>query len=323
MLYYNIKRLMILQERMLPMHRSIILLIGLVLMSIVSGRSGLAAEPPVAMASIGPLHALLTQVTHGVSKSEVLLPPGASPHHFALRPSDMLRLQEADVLFWVGPALEEALVNPIQALGANIHTVEVMNGNELPLLPRREAGVLNAGGMGAPVSGEPDPHIWLDPQLAGMIMGTMADELAKIDPAHASKYLENAIAGQQAMEALIIAASAYLKPIKDRPYVVYHDAYQYFENRFGLHPMAIVSIDSDYAPSAKRVHEIRELVRANAGVCIFVEPQFTPKIVETLRKGTDTRVGILNPTIVKGSDGLVAYERMIWQLAHRIGQCFA
>ena len=322
MLYYNIKRLMIFQERMLFMHRSITLLIGLILMSVAFGRPGLAAEAPVAMASIGPLQALLTHVTHGVSKPDVLLPPGASPHHFALRPSDMARLQQAAVVFWAGPALEEALVNPIQALDTNTRSVELMNMTELSLLPRREAGVLTAGGMDAPVGGEPDPHIWLDPQLASTIMGIMADVMAKIDPVHAPEYLKNASAGQQAMETLITTVSAYLEPVRDRPYVVYHDAYQYFENRFGLRPVAIVSIDSHHAPSAKRIHEIQKLLQANTMACIFVEPQFTPKIVETLRQGTDTRVGILNPTITKGSDGLAAYEKLIWQLAHQINQCF-
>lgn len=289
-------------------------------------RPGYASEPPVAAASIAPLHALLVQVTQGISNPTVLLRPGASPHAHALRPSEVTRLEQADVIFWIGPALEGVLVNPIRALGPQAVSVALMDMDEVHLLERREGGVddhdddPNHEQATDLDSTHADPHIWLDPTVAGMIMHTMADVLSGMDPARKTQYMHNASQGQKALRDLEIDVFAYLEPFRDRPYVVFHDAYQYFEHRFDLAPMAIVSVDPDHPPGARRIAEIRNVLMQNMSACVFVEPQFTPKLMETLREGTSTKTATLDPVGVE-DPGLRGYENLIWALARNMGQC--
>jgi zinc transport system substrate-binding protein len=309
------------RRKFVRMRKIAVMFAGLMLLLSIPGRPVYAAEPAVAVASIGPLHALLAQVMHGVSNPAVLLPPGVSPHHYALRPSDIAQLEQAAIVFWVGPALEQSLVKPIRALGEQTVSVALMESIAANLLNRREGGIQGQPTNSEQTSADRDPHVWLDPRVASMVVGIMADAMAKVDPAHAAAYAENAITAQQALNELETEISAYLMPVTGRPYVVFHDAYQYFENRFNLRPMAIVSVDSDHPPGAKRIAAIRELLIDNTEVCIFVEPQITLRLVETLREGTSAKTSVLDPVGMGKELGLAGYLDMLWKLAGKMRLC--
>ncbi len=306
------------------MKKAILTLTGAMLTLCLAGRPAWSSEPPVAVASIAPLQVLLTQVMLGVSEPEVILPSGTSPHHYALRPSDVARLDQAGIIFWVGPALEGALVNPIRALRDQSRAIALQDVDSIHLLDRREGGILDHDGHDDHddhEAGSVDPHLWLDPRMAGDVMVIMAEVLAETDPGNASVYEHNARTGQAILENTVAEISTYLEPVRRAPYVVFHDAYQYFEHRFGLSPVAIVSVDSDRPPGARRIAQIHDLLGQHPGACVFVEPQFTPKLVETLREGTDTRSAVLDPMGMDSGTGLTGYQNTIWALARSLKEC--
>lgn len=297
-----------------------------------------AAEPPALVASIVPLQALAAAVMEGVARPHLLVPPGASPHTFQLKPSEARKLQEADVVVWVGEALETFLDKPLRTLAGRATVVRVGELPGVETLPPREGGVWAEHGhdhghphghgegsaKGVDHDREIDGHLWLDPMNGKAIVLGLAELLARKDPARAELYRANAAREATRIEALHGELQARLAPVASRRFVVFHDAYQYFERRYGLAAAGSITVSPDRPPSAKRLTALRKTIRERGAVCVFAEPQFEAPIVASVAEGTGARTARLDPVGAPPIEpGPAAYRRILDQLGRDLAACLA
>ncbi len=312
-----------------------------------------AEAGPRVVASIPAVHSLVAGVMEGIGIPSLLVSGGASPHTFSLKPSQARELQNADAVFWIGDDLESFLEKPLKALGSKAAVVEFSTNDHIELIDTREGGIWKKDAhddhddhkghahddhgkkeMAAKkddhghhddheghAHGEQDLHIWLDPHNAKEMVEVIAETLAKVDPANAGKYEANAakIAGR--IDKLDHEIEEALAKVKDRPYLVFHDAYQYFENRYGLNAVGSITVSPERKPGAKRVAELRHVIEDNKAVCIFAEPQFPPNIVQTLVEGTAARSGVLDPVGGSLPPGPDAWFALMNNLAKSLQIC--
>ncbi|MBP5858747.1 zinc ABC transporter substrate-binding protein [Marivibrio halodurans] len=168
-----------------------------------------------------------------------------------------------------------------------------------------------------------DPHIWLDPENARLMLDAIAARLAEIDPANAAVYAGNAGAAKARVSALETELTREIGPFAERGYVVFHDAYRYFERRFGLHSLGAIAIDPEIPPGAERIVALRRSVRESGAACVFMEPQFDPAIVDTVIEGTGARKGVLDPlgsTLAEGPD---FYQRLLRAMGDSFRTCLS
>jgi len=265
--------------------------------------------------SIAPLHSLAAQVMAGAGAPRLLIPAGTSPHGFALSPSQAGMLAEAEVVFWIGDGLESALVKPITTLAKAARVIALSRTSGLVRLPVRHLGDDGHGhdhghdhGQGANAD---DPHYWLDPENAKAMLAAIADTLAAADPARKDLYGRNAAAAQAGIDALTADFKGRLAPLKDRPFIVFHDAYQYLERRFGLVAQGILAIDPDRPAGARHIAALRaRMVKLNAA-CLFTEPQFPSRLTAALIEGTQARIGVLDPLGTEFTPGPDLYGNMM------------
>jgi zinc transport system substrate-binding protein len=288
------------------------------------------AEAPKVVVTVKPVHALVAGVMEGVGEPRLLVPAAASEHSFSLKPSDAKALQSADLVFWVGEGLESFLARPLAALSARARVVALSQARGMTLLPHRAGGSWeeheddhgHADDHGqAAADGEADMHIWLDPDNAARIIAVAADALAAADPGNAARYVENARQAQQRIAALDVELTAIFAPVREQPFIVFHDAYQYLERRFGLHAVGSVTVSPERKPSAKRMHEIRLKILELKAACVFSEPQFDEGLVRAVIGGTPARTAALDHLGVGVPDGLAGYAEMMRGLARTIAGC--
>ncbi|HBC08900.1 MAG TPA: zinc ABC transporter substrate-binding protein [Rhodospirillaceae bacterium] len=235
----------------------------------------------------------------GAGAPRLLIPAGTSPHGFALSPSQAGMLAKAEVVFWVGGGLESALAKPIATLAKAARVIALSRTPGLVRLPVRHLGDDGHGHDHGHDHGQEanadDPHYWLDPENAKAMLAAIADTLAAIDPARKDLYARNAAAARAGVDALTADFMGRLAPLKDRPFVVFHDAYQYLEHRFGLAARGILAIDPDRPAGARHIAELRaRMVKLNVA-CLFTEPQFPSRLATALIEGTQARIGVLDP----------------------------
>jgi len=299
-----------------------------------------AAVPVVA--SIMPIHSLVAGVMAGVGEPHLLVPGGASPHSFALRPSDAAKLGAAKAVFWVGPTLETFLVRPLKALTEHATVVALSEAEGVRRLPFRvggpwdvhhdeddhDHGRAEADHHAASEDHDHehnehaiDEHLWLDPLNAIAFVGVIERTLEHVDPANATAYKQNAGRLVGKLRALDAELRQTLAPVQDTRYIVFHDAYQYFDTRYGLHPAGSITVSPELSPGAKRLVEIRERIRKDKAVCVFAEPQFQPKLVRTVVDGTGARVATLDPLGAQLKPGPDAYFALLRDLAKNLTTC--
>lgn len=269
-------------------------------------------------ASIPPLHSLVAQVMTGAGAPELLIPGGASPHGFSLAPSQAEMLSRSDVLFWVGQGLEAALSKPIATLARNATVVAMADVKDLVRLKRRSAdlgdghGHDHGHGHGRnQAAGGDDPHYWLDPANAKAMIDMIARTLGAAAPGQKALFLANADDAKSRIDAMMREFTQRLDPLKNRPFIVFHDAYQYLETRFGLHAAGILAVDPERPAGARHVNELRELLRQRDIICLFTEPQLSSRLADRLVKGTATRIATLDPLGSGMAPGAGLYERMM------------
>lgn len=290
--------------RLLPRF-SLISLCLAVALGLVAPKTADAAVPTV-VASVPPIHSLVAGVMEGIGTPYLLVSGGASPHTYALKPSDARHLVEADLVFWVGPDLESFLVKALDMVRPVAGIVELAEAPGVTLLPTRLGGVWPAhqdeehGHEGEADHdghhhGPLDMHIWLDPANATAVVADAAEALSRRDPEHAAAYAANAARVAARLGALEAELQHRLDPIADRPFIVFHDAYQYFERAFGLSVAGAATVGPDRLPGARRLAKLRARITGAGVSCIFSEPQFTPKLAEALIAGTPVRLGVLDP----------------------------
>lgn len=291
------------------------------------------AEVPSVVATVKPLHSLVAAVMGDLGTPSLIVKGAASPHSYSLKPSDAQALQSANLVFWTGHGLELFLEDSIGTLAPTATIVELSKAPGIELLPPRETGTFehhdhdeeeHAGEAHEHEHGEEqDLHFFLDPANARIMVATIADSLAAADPEHADAYRANAAKETADLDALIAEAEASLAPIKDRPFVVFHDAYQYFEKRFGLNVAGSVTLSPEIAPGADRINEIRAKLKTLDAACVFAEPVFDPRIVTVLTEGTTAKQGILDPEGANLDEGPGLYRQLIENLATSLKACLA
>ena len=300
------------------------------------------AEPPRVAVSIKPVGDLVAAVMAGVGTPTVLIPPGRSPHTYALKPSERAAAQQAQVLFWIGPDVEPALTPVTRALPKSAQVVTLSTVSGLDLLPARKGGDWERKPPArAPMqhghddhdehgdthdhvhTGNFDGHLWLSPTNAKTIVRTAARVLAAKDPQHAGQYRANADKAVQALDAMTAEITQQLAPVRNKPFIVFHDAYQYFEHAFGLRAAGSILVSPEAMANARRVSQMRDKIQSLGVVCVFAEPQFEPRLVQTLVEGTPARVGTLDPLGAQGPLGLQGYTQLMRHLATNLGQCLS
>lgn len=314
---------------------------GLILssLSLFSFISFAEAEPKV-VTSIKPLHSLVSYVMNGVGRPDLLVDGSSSPHTFQLKPSHATMLQEADIVFWIGEDLESFLETPLDSIAANAKRVTLMESDKIDLLKFREKNVFDeheghddhddhddhdehdeheGHDEHAHHHGEFDIHFWLDPEIAKTIVNITANELSEIDPVNKSTYESNAQDAINDLDRLIDNTSAKIN--SDASYVVFHDAYQYFEQRFGIEVVGALTVNPEVLPGAKQLAEIREVIEHEKVNCLFSEPQFNPSIAETIAGDTGVKSAVLDPLGAELDPGKDLYFDLISDMAISFEDC--
>lgn len=289
----------------------------------------IAWATPHVVASLQPVHSLAAGVMQGVGQPRLLVAGGASPHDYSLRPSDARAIAEADVVFWIGPDLESFLVRPLQNAKSTVQHVALLEAPDVTVWPLRTGGVWEAHsdeddhGHRQGHKADHDAHIWLDPVNAIAMTRRMVAVLGEVDSDHKVDYERNGAALIERLNQLNQQLALQLAPIKDQPYVVFHDAYQYFERRYGLNAVGSVVLDPEQRPGAKRVAEIQTRIRDHGVRCVFSEPQFQPALVQTVIAGSGARTGILDPLGAEIPPGPDAYFQLLEGLADALRACLS
>lgn len=339
---------------------------------------------PEVVVSIKPLHGLVSQVMAGVGEPTLLIEGAASPHGYSLKPSQAQRLQQADLVFWVGPELESFLAKPLASLPAKARTVALAHQKGIVLLEsdhdhgdhghddhkdehhhdeeahhdhdeHKEHGHKDEHHHeeahhdheehkdhdheehheeeahkehvhkeeGHHDHGSIDPHVWLDPHNAETMVRHIAESLIAQDPEQAAIYRQNMAKALADLEKLDQEIKGGFAGVKVPSYVVFHDAYGYFENRYGLKHAGAIAVNPEIAPSAKQVHHIRHELEEAGAACLFSEPQFTPKIMSVIAEGLPLYQGVLDPLGASHDAGPDAYHQTLRAMAAAFQACAA
>jgi zinc transport system substrate-binding protein len=299
------------------------------------------AEAPKVATDIAPVHSLVARVMQGVGKPALIVPPGASPHSHAMRPSEAAALEAADLVIWMGESLTPWLEGAIDALAGDAHVIELLGEGPSRVLPFRE-GVTFAphdhdeeaqeayeqeghDGHGHDhdhAHDGADPHAWLDPMNARIWLGVIASELAEHDPDTAALYAANATAAQAELDALTVEIAAQVAPVRGKPFLVFHDAYQYFEAAFDLSATGAIALSDAADPGPARIAQLRDLAQEQNIACVFSEPQFDPKIVRTVF-GDVAGHGVLDPLGADVPPGPDLYLALMRNMAVALTGCLA
>ena len=283
-----------------------------------------ALAAPKVVASIKPVHALVAAVMAGVGEPELLLTGAASAHTYALRPSDAKKLDDAAVVFWVGPAFETFLEKPLSTVGRKAKAVDLINAPNVHRLAARKGGLWEPHeGHDAAKAEETDGHIWLDPENAKAMVIKITFTLLQFDINNSERYQQNALNYIANIDAVDRQLKAALAPVRDKPFIVFHDAYQYFERHYGLAGVGAITVTPERAPGAARVAAIRKKISDNGAKCVFAEPQFEPKLVGTLTEGTKVRTGTLDPEGSALKAGPTLYLELMVNVTNGLTSCLA
>lgn len=297
----------------------------LIATALLGGASSSAEATDVAnrvVASIKPVHSLASGVMAGVGEPHLIIRGTTSPHAFSLRPSDAASLENAQVVFLVGKSVETSLVSSVGTLARHARIVLLSEAQGLVHRPLRNGRDFETHGHHEDKGdGALDLHLWLDPENAGTMVRVIADTLSEADPANAGAYAANAEMLLRRLGDLTAEIEAELAPARNRPFIVFHDAYQHFEDRFELEAVGSVMVSPDQAPSVRRITELRDKVRRLGAICVFAEAQFEPGLIDTIIEGTPARMGMLDPLGAAGSNGSEAYFDLIRNLAASFKQC--
>lgn len=284
------------------------------------------AEGLDVVADIPPVQALVAQVLGDRGSVSLVMRPGASPHSYAMRPSEASVLEAADLVVWIGPDLTPWLAGPIGTVAKGAEVLGLLEARGTRVLPFREE--IEAGGHEEHddhghdhAHGDVDPHAWLSPENAMIWLGIIADRLSEIDPEAARDYERNAEIGRLRVKAAAARADAMLSGVRDRPFVVSHDALQYFEEAFGLRLAGAISLGDAVDPGPAHVAEVREALRALGVRCVFAEPGYKPGLIAAVSEGAEAETVMIDPLGTGLEPGPDLYVNMLRDLAEAIASC--
>jgi zinc transport system substrate-binding protein len=313
----------------------------------------LALAAPQVVVSIKPIHSLVASIMKGVGEPSLIVEGAASPHTYNLKPSNARALENADVVFWVGHGLEAFLEKPLEALPTEAKVVELEDAPGLLKLPFREGGAFETHDHGDHEAeghdhaedghqhaeeaghteeahedhdhehGGTDMHLWLDPANAKVMAAEIARTLIAADPANKATYEANAKALDDEIDALDAEIAATVEPIADKPFVVFHDAYQYFEKHYKVRVAGSVTVSPETMPGAERLSQIHAKIAELRAGCVFAEPQFESKLIAVVTEGTDARSGTLDPEGGALAEGPQLYGQLMRNLATSMAECLS
>ncbi len=276
--------------------------------------------------SIKPLGFIASAIADGVTDTQVLLPDGASEHDYALRPSDIKRIQDADLVVWVGPEMEAFMQKPV-ARRAQQNRLTLSQLSEVkPLLIK---GDHDHGDNEYQVEkrdedhhhGENNLHIWLSPEIARLSAVAIHKKLVELMPENRDKLDANLQRFEANLARTDKQVANELSPVKGKGYYVFHDAYGYFEKHYGLTPLGHFTVNPEIQPGAQRLHQIRTQLVEHKAECVFAEPQFRPAVIEAVARGTRVRMGTLDPLGSAVQLGKDSYMQFLTGLAGQYTAC--
>jgi zinc transport system substrate-binding protein len=297
------------------------------------------ADVPRVVTDIAPIHSLTAQVMGDLGQPDVLLPPGADPHDYALRPSDAERLGAADLVIWVGESLTPWLEEPLETLAPQAPRFELLEVGGWEKLEARgkgdhghedhghddhghdDHGHDDHGDEHAHDHGDYDPHAWLDPVVAQTWISAIAGELSALDPDNAATYAANAKATIAALAALEADLAAQLAGLSDRAYILPHDGYQYFEARFGLTAQAAISGIDARTPGPAQIAALREEMAAQNVVCVFSDAEIGDRWATVIIEGTSAKTAAIDGVGAGLAAGPALYGQMLERLAAQFAGC--
>ena len=308
--------------------------------------------------SIKPLHSLTSYIMDGVNEPDLIIDGVASPHNFQIKPSHAKMLQKADLVIWVGEDLESFLPSALKSIPKNAVVFELLDQSGLKKLKFREKNIFkghddhdehghdehakkeddhddhedhdehgkkeddhddHGHDEHGHAHGEYDPHIWLDPSNAKVIVKKITNQLSKIDKDNSSVYKANSKKLLKDLDGLIKEVKNEIN--KDASFVVFHDAYQYFEKRFGINVIGALTVNPDVMPGAEQLAEIREVIEHEKAKCIFSEPQFNPNIINSIASDTGVKTGVLDPLGANIDKGKNMYFDLIKDMSNSLKDC--
>lgn len=283
------------------------------------------------VATIKPVHSLVSQVMGDTGKPELLVDGSASPHSYVLKPSDAAKLASAAIVFRVSAAMEPFTVKAARLLGKSAKLVTLQDAPSVTTLPLR---------VGGPFEGHDhdhehhddqstgdktniDGHVWLEPTNAKAMLDEIARRLSERTPSLSAIYEANAAAAKARIDALAVDLERQLSPVSEKPYVVFHDAYQYFEKRYRLNVVGSITANPDIPSSGKRLSRLRERILSLKAVCVFGEPNFDSKVIRAVTEGSAARGGVLDPEGASLPAGPELYDQLMRSLAADLVKCLA
>ena len=297
--------------------------------------------------SIKPIHSLASYLMDGIGKPGLIVDGYASPHSFSMKPSHAKMLQNADIVFWVGEGMENFLKKPLSSIAKKAEKIELMEVKGLNILKFRERNIFEEHNHDdhddhakkedahddhdhddhakkeddheGHAHGEYDSHIWLDPMNAKVILNEMAEHLIENDAENASKYKDNLKKALKEIDTLTIQVMTELN--KSVSSIVFHDAYQYFEQRFNVNILGAFTVNPDVMPGVKQLAEIREIIEHDKVACVFSEPQFNPNIINAVAKDMKIKTGVLDPLGATLDPGKNLYFNLIKNMSLSFKDC--
>ena len=285
--------------------------------------------------SIKPIHSLASLLMDGIGTPKLIVDGSNSPHNFTLKPSHAKMLQNADLVFWVGEDIETFLEKPLGTVAKKAKKIELMEISQLKKLKFREKNIFEGHddhghgkkddhGHGKKddhghAHGEHDPHVWLDPLNAKVILKVMAKNMKIMDKKNSAKYDANLKKANAKIDGLVSEINKVIN--KNAKYVVFHDAYQYFERRFGLKTLGALTLNTDVLPGAEQLKDIRKVIKKENAKCIFSEPQFNPKIIKAIAKDTNIKTGVLDPLGADLKNNKDLYFKLLNNLSSSLRKC--
>ena len=298
------------------------------------------ADVPNVAADIAPVHSLVSRVMDGIGAPKLVVQSGASPHGYRLRPSEAKALQDADLVFWMGEELTPWLDGALKTLASKASITTLMDQEGVILHDFRESVLFEAHDHSDHNDekdhddhdddkdhddhddhGGHDPHSWLSPENAKLWLNIIASKLSVSDPENAATYFMNAAAGQTEIEEMITEVSATLKPVQGGKFVVFHDAYQYFENDFDFYASGAISLSDASDPSPARVAKIQKRIRDEGIQCVLAEPQFKRGLVATVMEGSEANASVIDPLGADLKTGPKLYTQLIINMAKTLRNC--